>query len=265
MAWLAARSDGSALLLRSEDLDPASRSDHDAGQQADLLSLGLDWDGPVVRQSDRRDLYEAALARLVDDSHTYPLAGSVTGIVDDVVLRRNDGLSAYNLVVVVVVDDADQGVEEVVRGDDLLSSTPRQAHLAALLGLEVPRYLHVPLVLGPDGQRLSNRHGAVTLADLAAAGTGTAAVRDCLPVSLGLAAPDGPAELSAADEPATVDPAPGNGIPGFPAEADCTFAPAGDEVAAAERSARLGIEIGLVGGLQINRVEVADDRQLVDS
>ena len=78
-------------------------------------------------------------------------------------LRRGDGIPAYNLAV--VVDDAAQGIGEVVRGDDLLASTPRQVQLARLLGLPVPAYAHVPLVLGPDGSRLAKRHGAVTLAD----------------------------------------------------------------------------------------------------
>ena len=76
------------------------------------------------------------------------LAGPFTGVADDVVLRRNDGVPAYNLAV--VVDDADQGVTEVVRGDDLLSSTPRQVLLQRLLGLAAVRYAHVPLVVGPD-------------------------------------------------------------------------------------------------------------------
>ena len=85
------------------------------------------------------------------------LHGPVVGVVDDLVLRRSDGVPAYNLAV--VVDDAAQGVEEVVRADDLLPSTPRQAHLASLLGLPVPAYLHVPLVVGADGDRLAKRHG----------------------------------------------------------------------------------------------------------
>lgn len=91
------------------------------------------------------------------------LHGEVAGAVDDLVLRRADGMPAYNLAV--VVDDAEQGVEEVVRGDDLLDSTPRQLLLARLLGLREPSYAHVPLVLGPDGARLAKRHGAVTLGD----------------------------------------------------------------------------------------------------
>ena len=91
------------------------------------------------------------------------LHGSHRELVDDFVLRRGDGTPAYNLVV--VVDDAAQGVEEVVRGDDLLSSTPRHAHLQHLLGLPEPSWLHVPLVLGPDGDRLAKRDGAVTLGD----------------------------------------------------------------------------------------------------
>ncbi len=93
------------------------------------------------------------------------LAGVYRGPVDDVVLQRGDGVPAYNLAV--VVDDAAQGVTQVVRGDDLLSSTPRQVLLQRLLGLPTPEYLHVPLVLGPDGERLAKRHGAVTLSQLA--------------------------------------------------------------------------------------------------
>jgi glutamyl-tRNA synthetase len=92
------------------------------------------------------------------------LHGETTGIVDDFVLWRGDGTPAYQLAV--VVDDADQGVDQVVRGDDLIDSTPRQLLLQRLLHLPEPAYAHVPLVLGPDGQRLAKRHGAVTLEDL---------------------------------------------------------------------------------------------------
>ncbi len=267
LAWLFARQAGSGFLLRVEDLQPhPDAARHEADQLADLRALGLDWDGEVLRQSERRARHDAVLADLEARGLTYPcfctrrevaeaaeaphgqppgaypgtcralsanevaaalaagrpaalrlrsdgrevaivdrLHGEVRAVVDDLVLRRNDGVPAYNLAV--VVDDADQGIEEVVRGDDLLSSTPRQAHLADLLGLPRPVWAHVPLVLGADGERLAKRHGAVTLAELAAAGVGAAAVRSRLAVSLGLAAPGedvSPAELVARFDPAGV-------------------------------------------------------------
>jgi glutamyl-tRNA synthetase len=118
------------------------------------------------------------------------LHGTYTGVVDDFVLRRNDGVTAYNLAV--VVDDAEQGIDQVVRGDDLLPSTPRQAYLASLLNIPVPEYAHVPMVVNCDGVRLAKRDGAVTLRDLAAEGIPPGAVRDRLLESLGL--PAGPLE-----------------------------------------------------------------------
>jgi glutamyl-tRNA synthetase len=260
LAWWAARGDGSVFLLRVEDLDPSSRPEHEAGQLADLRALGLDWDGPVVRQSERRDLYTDVLDRLVAAGLTYPCyctrreiseaasAPNATGpgpdgaypgtcrrlsawqraeredagrspalrlrgdgirltfvdavhvpyegLVDDVVIRRNDGTPAYNLAV--VVDDVEQGIGEVVRGDDLLASTPRQLHIAGRLGLRPPAYAHVPLVLAPDGARLAKRHGAVTLADRRALGETPAEVAGKLAASAGLLdepAPLGPADL----------------------------------------------------------------------
>ncbi|NWL10827.1 tRNA glutamyl-Q(34) synthetase GluQRS [Paenarthrobacter nitroguajacolicus] len=114
------------------------------------------------------------------------LRGKYAGVVDDFVLRRNDGVTAYNLAV--VVDDAQQGIDQVVRGDDLLPSTPRQAYLATLLGLPIPEYAHVPLVVNHDGVRLAKRDGAVTLGDLAAVGIPAERVRDLLMESLGLPA-----------------------------------------------------------------------------
>jgi glutamyl-tRNA synthetase len=92
------------------------------------------------------------------------LLGPQQGVVDDFVIQRNDGMPAYNLAV--VVDDAAQGIEEVVRGADLVDSTPRQLFLARALSLSAPRHAHVPLVLGPDGTRLAKRHGDVTLREV---------------------------------------------------------------------------------------------------
>lgn len=119
---------------------------------------------------------------------TDELLGRYTGMVDDLVLRRGDGIPAYNLAV--VVDDAAQGIDQVVRGDDLLSSAPRQAYLAGLLGLPAPTYAHVPLALDADGKRLAKRDGAVTLADQKALGRSPADVLGVLARSLGLAETD---------------------------------------------------------------------------
>jgi glutamyl-tRNA synthetase len=114
------------------------------------------------------------------------LRGTIEAVVDDFVIRRNDGVPAYNLAV--VVDDAADGVGEVVRADDLLLSSPRQAFLAGLLELPPVSYAHVPLVVGPGGERLSKRDGAVTLGDLAGLGESPGAVRSRIATSLGLAA-----------------------------------------------------------------------------
>lgn len=113
------------------------------------------------------------------------LLGRASGAIDDFVLRRGDGTVAYNLAV--VVDDAAMGIDQVVRGDDLAPSTPRQILLQRLLELPTPEYVHVPLVLGPSGKRLAKRDGAVTLAQLAVQGIGADEVRGLLAASLGLA------------------------------------------------------------------------------
>lgn len=273
VAWLFARHAGSAFLVRMEDLDRVQASaEHERSQLADLAALGLDWDGDVVRQSERFDRYEAAIAQLDAAGLTYPcfctrreireasaaphgeplpdgaypgtcreltaveraereaagrppalrlrgpgasvtvddaLLGEVTALVDDVVLRRNDGVPAYNLAV--VVDDAAQGIEQVVRGDDLASSAPRQRHLADLLGLPPVAYAHVPLVLGPDGKRLAKRDGPVTLADQLALGRTPEHVVGVLAGSLGLGdepEPCRPGDLVAGFDPTRIAPAP---------------------------------------------------------
>jgi glutamyl-tRNA synthetase len=247
IAWLTARSAGHEFIVRMEDLDRVTSSRaHEVDQLESLRDLGLDWDGEVVRQSERFVLYREAIdrlrtkdvvyecyctrreireavrapqgdgtagaypgtcrhltdeertalrtagrtpaLRLLTDGHEETFddrfSGRYTGRVDDLVLQRNDGVPAYNLAV--VVDDSAQGVTEVVRGDDLLASTPSQIMLHRLLGLTIPEYAHVPLVLAPDGSRLAKRHGAVTLADLAARGSSPGDVCARLAESLGI-------------------------------------------------------------------------------
>lgn len=118
----------------------------------------------------RRDTGRPPALRLLAQDTQFSVVdvihGRYTGLVDDFVLRRGDGVPAYNLAV--VVDDAASGVDQVVRGDDLLSSAPRQAYLGSLLGYPQPIYAHVPLALNVDGKRLAKRDGAVTLTELGA-------------------------------------------------------------------------------------------------
>ena len=135
----------------------------------------------------KRELRPSAL-RLRADVGTFrvtdQLHGAYSGVVDDFVVLRNDGVPAYNLAV--VVDDGLQGVDQVVRGDDLLSSAPRQAYLAQLLGYGIPGYAHVPLALNSDGKRLAKRDGAVTLAQLAVSGIDAEEARSMILASLDL-------------------------------------------------------------------------------
>ena len=115
---------------------------------------------------------------------------------DDFVVRRSDGLFAYQLAV--VVDDIAMGVNHVVRGADLLSSTPRQLALYRALGADPPRFAHVPLVLNRAGQRLAKRDGAVAIADYREAGCSAEQLVGALGASLGLCSPGekiGPAGL----------------------------------------------------------------------
>ncbi|RKI51763.1 tRNA glutamyl-Q(34) synthetase GluQRS [Corallococcus sp. AB049A] len=97
-----------------------------------------------------------------------PYAQDVQALVGDFVVRRNDGVASYQLAV--VVDDAASRITHVLRGDDLLPSTPRQLQLYEALGLSAPAFLHVPLVMGEDGKRLAKRDGAFALAELRARG-----------------------------------------------------------------------------------------------
>ncbi len=122
------------------------------------------------------------------------LRGGYRATVDDFVLRRGDGIPAYHLVV--VVDDAEMGVEEVVRGDDLLESTPRHAHLQSVLGLPEPRWAHVPLVVDAAGDRLAKRDGSDSLRAREDAGESPSRLVALMGRSLGI---DTPRECTPAD------------------------------------------------------------------
>ncbi len=121
------------------------------------------------------------------------LHGEITAEVDDVVLRRNDGVPAYNLAV--VVDDVFSGIDQVVRGEDLLPAAATQAYLTKLLGHRPPTYAHVPLAVNVEGRRLAKRDGAVTLPELAAYGMTPDAVLSVIAQSLELAEPGEPVSL----------------------------------------------------------------------
>ena len=204
-SFLDARHHGGRWLVRIEDLDVARELPGAADRiLRQLDSIGLHWDGPVVFQSDRLELYQAALARLRDRGLTYecscsrrdrggtddaggyagtcrygptrpgptatrfradlsaggPYHDRLHGLVEvdataqgDPIVRRRDGCYAYQLAV--VVDDAEQGVTDVVRGDDLLPSTGWQRSLQRALELSEPSYAHLPLVCEQDGSKLS--------------------------------------------------------------------------------------------------------------
>ena len=227
LAWLSARHQNGAFLLRIEDLDamrcPRSYADL---IMDDLRWLGLDWDGEVPYQSERAPIYEKYEQILREKGLLYPCfcsraalhaasaphlsdgrvlyAGTCRNLTDaqraaktktpcwrvavpdedvsftdglqgaytqnlargcgDFIIRRSDGVYAYQLAV--VTDDADGGVTEIVRGRDLLSSTPRQLWLQETLGFAHPAYYHVPLLTAPDGRRLSKREKDLDLGAL---------------------------------------------------------------------------------------------------
>jgi glutamyl-Q tRNA(Asp) synthetase len=218
-----ARAAGGAWLLRIEDVDlPRVQRGAERAILTMLECCGFAWDGPVLRQSERASIYEAALdclradglayqcvctrrelesapigvggeriypgtcrdgipttrarrqqrawrVRVDDDSVAFrdrlqgAQAQKLTCDVGDFVVKRADGLFAYQLAV--VVDDAAQGINQVVRGADLLASTPRQIFLQRRLGHPSPSYMHVPVALDAAGEKLSKQTGARPIID----------------------------------------------------------------------------------------------------
>jgi len=170
--------------IRAE-IEAATQAPH--GNLPDGAYPGTCRDLTASERADREAEGRKPALRLRTSGETYVVndlvAGRFEGGIDDVVLARADGVPAYNLAV--VVDDAAQGVDQVVRGDDLLSSTPRQMHLQRLLGFPTPEYAHVPLVLGEMGSRLAKRDGAITLRELVERGETVSSIRDAIAERIG--------------------------------------------------------------------------------
>ncbi len=200
--WLVARGSGGSLVLRIEDTDRERSTPENVAQIIDALEwLGLDWDEGPISQAERGERHRAEIARLVDEGHAYEDEGAVRlrvpgegatvvddvirgevrfahAAIDDFVIARSDGSPLYNLAV--AVDDRDMDITHVVRGEDHLSNTPRQLMVLKALGAEPPTYAHLPLLHGPDGKKLSKRHGAASVGELRAAGYLPEAVRNYL-------------------------------------------------------------------------------------
>jgi glutamyl-tRNA synthetase len=190
--WLYARRHGGTFILRIEDTDvERSQAEMVTGILDGLRWLGIDWDeGPEIGgphapyfQSQRLDRYRAAAKQLLDSGQAFEDGGAIrfkvpegkTSFTDSVhgpiefdnehiesfVILRSDTHPTYHLSV--VVDDIDMAITHVVRGDDHISNTPKQVLLYHAFGQTPPAFAHVPLIMGPDKQRLSKRHGATSV------------------------------------------------------------------------------------------------------
>jgi glutamyl-tRNA synthetase len=190
--WLFARHEGGEFRLRIENTDVSREVVEAVDQiQGTLRWLGLDVDGEVTFQLDRMEQAQEVAQRLLDDGKAYEDEGAirfrmpdegVTGWEDvvlgrievpnekleDLVLVRSDGRPTYNFVS--PLEDALDGITHVIRGQDHISNTPKQLRILEAIGAELPAYAHVPLLNGPDGRKLSKRHGAITVEDFRAEG-----------------------------------------------------------------------------------------------
>ncbi len=183
--WLYARHTGGRFLLRVEDTD-RTRSDPRYLEEIlrDLRWLGLDWDGEPIYQSQRFSLYRQKAEKLLAEGRAYLDGEAIvfrvekgrtieyedivhgrisvtTDEIKDQVLIKSDGSPSYNFAC--VVDDAELGITHILRGDDHISNTPKQILFYEALGIPPPRFGHMPLILGPDGSKLSKRHGGVSV------------------------------------------------------------------------------------------------------
>jgi len=183
--WLYAKRYGGKLLLRIEDTDKV-RSEKRFLEEilADLKWLGIEWDGEPVYQSARFDVYREAAEKLVSSGKGYRegeacifkvekgrvievddmIHGRIAVNTDDIkdqVMIKSDGSPTYNFCC--VIDDAYLGITHIIRGDDHVSNTPKQILFYEALGLKVPAFGHMPLIMGPDGAKLSKRHGGTSV------------------------------------------------------------------------------------------------------
>ena len=190
--WLFARHDGGEFRLRIENTDTGREVAAATEQiQESLRWLGLDWDGDVTFQLDRMNEAQAAARTLVEEGKAYEDEGAIrfrmpdegttawedvvlgrieypNEKLEDVVILRSDGRPTYNFVS--PLEDMLDGITHVIRGQDHVSNTPKQLRVLEAVGAELPSYAHVPLLNGPDGKRLSKRHGATSVEEFRGAG-----------------------------------------------------------------------------------------------
>ncbi len=200
--WLLARGAGGKMILRIEDTDRERSTKENVDQILDALDwLEIDWDEGPISQAGNERRHREAIEQLKSSGHAYEFEGAtrlkvpdegqtvvVDAIrgdvtfqhenIDDFTIARSDGSPLYNLAV--AIDDLDAGVTHVVRGEDHLSNTPRQVMILTALGHTPPVYAHLPLLHGPDGKKLSKRHGAASVQELREAGYIPEAVRNYL-------------------------------------------------------------------------------------
>jgi glutamyl-tRNA synthetase len=198
--WLLARGSGGQFVLRIEDTDRERSTPENVELILDALRwLELDWDEGPHSQWERRERHSEAVTQMLESGHAYEDEGAVRfrvpdegeisfqdvvlgdvtnpySAIDDFVIQRSDGSPLYNLAV--AVDDRDMGITHVVRGQDHVSNTPRQLMLLRALGAEPPVYAHIPLLHGPDGKKLSKRHGAASVQEVRDQGYLPEAVRN---------------------------------------------------------------------------------------
>ena len=217
--WLFARREGGKLLLRIEDTDKARSTDEHTQVILDGLTwLGLDWHEEPVFQGARVTRHQEMADKLLAAGKAYIEEGAIRfrlppgeiawddavhgrisfqgEDIKDFVILRSDRTPIYNFAV--VVDDVDMRITHVLRGDDHISNTPKQIALYRALGAALPVFGHVPMIHGPDGKKLSKRHGATAVGDYQHMGILPAAMRNFLAL-LGWS-PGGDREIMTLDE-----------------------------------------------------------------